>query len=93
MILDATMFALAEIASSESRLVAILPGMRIDQIQKVRISHPGSEYELRLSGKVDYAVLEYKDNKDTKGESHYHILFLCELLHSFLSPLALPWWI
>jgi len=66
MILDAVLLALAEIASTQKRGVAILPEMRIAQGDGVQISHPVSGYELWLSGNVDYAVIEYEDVRDYK---------------------------
>jgi hypothetical protein len=69
MILDAVLLALAELSSTQTRGVAILPEMRITQGDGVQISHPISRYELWLSGNVDYAVIEYDDVRDYKGES------------------------
>ena len=66
MILDAILLALAEIASTQKRGVAILPEMRIAQGDGVQISHPVSGYELWLSRNVDYAVIEYEDVRDYK---------------------------
>lgn len=54
MILDAILLALAEIASTQKRGVAILPEMRIAQGDGVQVSNPVSGYELWLSGNVDY---------------------------------------
>jgi hypothetical protein len=93
MILDAVLLALAEIASTQERGVAILPEMRIAQGDGVQISHPVSGYELWLSGNVDYAVIEYEDVGDYKGEPNCHMSSLRELLHGLLRPLARPWWI
>jgi len=66
MILDAILLALAEIASTQQKEVAILPEMRIAPGDGVQISHPVSGYELWLSGNVDYAVIEYEDVMDNK---------------------------
>ncbi|KAF8479244.1 hypothetical protein DFH94DRAFT_47310 [Russula ochroleuca] len=66
MILDAILLALAEIASTQKRGVAILPEMRIGQGDGVQISHPDSGYELWLSGSVDYVVIDYEDVRDYK---------------------------
>jgi len=66
MILDAILLALAQIASTQHRSVAILPDMRIAQGDGVYVSHPVSGYELWLSGNVDYAVIEYEDVEDNK---------------------------
>ena len=93
MILDAILLALAEIASVEQRSVAILPEMRIAPGDGVQIAHPVSGYELWLSGNVDYAIIEYEDVRDYKGESDCHTPSLRELLNGHLSPVALPWWI
>ena len=71
MILDAILLALRKIASTQKRDVAILREMRIGQGDGVQISHPVSGYELWLSGNVDYAVIEYENVMDNKGESEY----------------------
>lgn len=76
MILDAILLALAEIASTQQKEVAILPGMRIASGDGIQISHPVSGYGLWLSGNVDYAVIEYEDVMDNKGESIHQILLL-----------------
>ena len=93
MILDVVLLALAEIASTQGRGVAILPEMRLAQGDGVQISHPDSGYELWLSGSVDYAVIEYEDVWDYKGEPHCHTPSLRELLHGLFRSLARPWWI
>lgn len=93
MILDAILLALAEIASTQKRGVAILPEMRIAQGDGVQVSNPVSGYELWLSGNVDYVVIEYEDVRDYKGEPDYQMLLLRELLHGLLRPLARPRWI
>ena len=93
MILDAVLLALAEIASTQQKGVAILPEMRIAPGDGVQISHPTSGYELWLSGNVDYAVIEYEDVMDNKGQSDYQTPSLHELLHGLPRPLACPWWI
>jgi hypothetical protein len=73
MILDAILLALAEIASSEKRNVAILPEMRIAQGDGVQISHPLFGFgSLWLIGNVDYVVIEYEDVRDYKGEPDHH---------------------
>jgi hypothetical protein len=89
MILDAILLALAEIASTRTRGIAILPEMRLAQGDEVQISHPVSGYELWLSGNVDYAVIEYEDVKDYKGESDHHTLsVIC--LTAFAARLLAP---
>ena len=94
MVLDAILLALAEIASTPTRGVAILPEMRITQGEGVQVSNPVSGYELWLSGHVDYAVIEYEDVMDYKGEpDHHHTPSIRELLHGPLRPLARLWWI
>jgi hypothetical protein len=69
MILDAVLLTLRKVASSQQRDVVIIPEMRIGHGDGVQITHPHSGYELWLSGKVDYAVIEYKNVKDYKGAS------------------------
>jgi len=76
MILDAILLALAEIASTQQKGVAILLEMRIAPGDGVQISHPVSGYKLWLSGSVDYAVIEYEDVMDNKGESNHQTLSL-----------------
>jgi hypothetical protein len=69
MILDAVLLSLAKIASSdETKLgVAILPEMRIAVGDGVQVINPVSQYEIWLTGNVDYAVIQYTDEKDNKG--------------------------
>jgi hypothetical protein len=93
MILDAILLALAEIASTQKRGVAILPEMRIGQGDGVQISHPDSGYELWLSGSVDYVVIDYEDVRDYKSKSDYFTPSLSELPHVLLRTLGRPWWI
>lgn len=76
MILDAILLALAEIASTETRGVAILPEMRIAQGEGVRIANPISGFELWLTGNIDYAVIDYDDVWDHKGKLLYSHIFL-----------------
>jgi hypothetical protein len=93
MIFDVVLLALAEIASTQDSSIAIFLEMRIAQGDGIQISHPISGYELWLSGNVDYAVIEYEDVGDYKGEPNCHMSLLHELLHSLLRLLAHPWWI
>ena len=93
MILDTILLVLAEIASTQKRGVAILPEMRIAQGDGVQVSNSVYGYELWLSGNVDYVVIEYEDVRDYKGESEYHTLSLCKLLHGLHRLLAHPRWI
>jgi hypothetical protein len=93
MILEAILLALAEIASTQKKGVAILPEMKITQGDGVQIPHSVSGYELWLSGNIDCVVLEYEDAKDYKGEPDHQTPSLRELLHGLLRPLARPWWI
>ena len=90
MILDAILLALAEIASTQQKEVVILPGMRIAPGDGIQISHPVSGYGLWLSGNVDYAVIEYEDVMDNKGESIHQILLLEGWLYGFLRRLLAP---
>ncbi len=84
MILDAILLASRKIASTQQRDVAILPEMKIAEGDGVQISHPVSGYELSLSGNVDYAVIEYENVMDNKGE--YQTPSLHELPHGLLRP-------
>ena len=65
MILDAVLLSLAKIASSdETKLgVAILPEMRIAVGDAVQVINPVSQYEIWLTGNVDYAVIQYTNEK------------------------------
>jgi hypothetical protein len=60
MILDAVLLALAEIASTQKRGVAILPEMRIGQGDGVQISHPISA---ALSVKYTSLARDIEDDK------------------------------
>jgi hypothetical protein len=68
MILDAILHALAEIASTQQRNIAILPGMRIASGHAVQIFDTGSGYKLWSGGDVDYVVIEYDNVRNNKGE-------------------------
>lgn len=69
MILDAVLLTLARIVYDEQSKseVAILPEMRIAPADGVQLIHPASGYEIWLSGTVDYAVVQYKDEWDRRG--------------------------
>ena len=68
MILDAVLLALADVVSAEQRCVAILPDMKFASGNGISIKNPVSGYELWLDGSVDYAVIEYDDKSDNKGQ-------------------------
>jgi hypothetical protein len=60
MILDAILLAMRKVSSAQKRDVAIIPvGKTCQDDDEILISHPVSGYQLRLSGKVDYVVIEY----------------------------------
>ena len=65
-ILDAVLLSLAKTASSdETKLgVAILPEIRIAVGEGV---NPISQYEIWLTGNVDYTVIQYTDEEDNEG--------------------------
>jgi len=69
MILDAVLLTLARIVYDEQSKseVAILPEMRIAPADGVQLIHPASGYDVWLSGTVDYAVVQYKDEWDRRG--------------------------
>ena len=89
MVLDAILLAVTQIFSTQKSDIAILPEMRIAQGDGIQICHPVSGYELWLSGNVDYAIIEYDDIEDKKGESKYQTLYL--KIHGILRPLTAPW--
>ncbi|KAF8546489.1 hypothetical protein OG21DRAFT_1527796 [Imleria badia] len=71
MILNAILLTLAEVTSTQTQCIAIVPEMMIARKDGVLVSpsHQAvSVDELWLTGKVDYAVIEYKDsiNSDEK---------------------------
>lgn len=61
MITDAILLSLAEIYSTQQKEVAILPQMIWSDLEEVEISNHSNGYVLSLSGKVDYAIIEYDD--------------------------------
>ena len=71
MILDAILLTVWKIVSMQQRNLVIIPDMRIGEGDGVQISHMG--YELWLSGKADYVVIEFENARtyDLKGESDY----------------------
>ena len=70
MILDAVLLTLARIIYDEQSKseVAILPEMRIAPGDGVQLINPASGYKMWLSGTVDYAVIQYKDERDRRGQ-------------------------
>ena len=66
MILDAILLALAGMSSIQNGGVAIIPGMRIAQGDGYNTYHGSDPW---FKGNIDYAVIEYKDVDDHKGES------------------------
>jgi hypothetical protein len=68
MILDAVLLSLAKIASSdETKMgIAILPEMRIAVGDGIQVINPVSQYEIWLTGNVDYAVIQYANEKTTR---------------------------
>ncbi|KAK7037851.1 hypothetical protein VNI00_010813 [Paramarasmius palmivorus] len=64
MVFEAILIALAVKGPEDG--VAIVPGLNLGQDEPMRIANPTSEYELWLSGKVDYAVMMYKTDEDNK---------------------------
>jgi hypothetical protein len=88
MVLDAILLAVTQIFSTQKSGIAILLEMSIAQGDGVKICHPVSGYELWLSGNVDYAIIEYDDIEDNKGESKYQTLY--HKIHAILRPLTAP---
>lgn len=67
MILDAVLMTVGRIARNmDPHLeVAIFPEMRISTHEEVTLQNEG--YEVALTGTVDYAVVQYKDEMQNKG--------------------------
>ena len=70
MILDAVLLTVARIVYDEQSKseVAILPEMRITPSDGVQLINPASGYEIWVSGTVDYAVIQYTDERDRRGQ-------------------------
>lgn len=69
MVLDTVVLMLVEIVSTEKSGVAILLEMRVSLRNRVQISYLISEYELWLSGSIDYVVIQYDNLKNHKSGS------------------------
>jgi hypothetical protein len=67
MILDAVLLTVRKLASTQPRDIAIIPEMSLSPPEGVRISDPNSGYGLRLTGKVDYVVMEYENVRANKA--------------------------
>ncbi|KAN0130273.1 hypothetical protein V8E53_011896, partial [Lactarius tabidus] len=92
MILDAILLALRKVASTQQRDVAIIPVTKTCQDDDViLISHPVSGYQLRLSDKVDYVVIDHDDEPELEHirESEHQTSSLHKSLHDLLSLLGL----
>jgi len=69
MILDAVLLSLAKIASDTSGPldVAIFPEMRVIPTNGVQIINHLSGYKVWLSGSVNYAIIQYKNEEENKS--------------------------
>ncbi|KAJ7240378.1 hypothetical protein B0H12DRAFT_54037 [Mycena haematopus] len=65
MLIDAVLLSIAKIRSERNpdTSVAILPKMRLDDIV---VANPDTNFQVWLTGHVDYSVLQYSDQDDTK---------------------------
>lgn len=72
MIVDAVLLTLRRISKSQDRDVAILPDLRLGHGTGVKVTNPDTGYELRLTGNVDFGVVNYENIEDYAGESEYH---------------------
>ena len=67
MILDSILLALRKNSSTQQRDIAIIPTMIMTSGRDdVTLSHPVSGYQLRLSGKIDYVIIDY-GNENKRG--------------------------
>ncbi|KAI0344376.1 hypothetical protein BDW22DRAFT_1427977 [Trametopsis cervina] len=66
MVLDALLLSLAKLSCSDAPhvRVAILPEMQLDSVDGITIKNPHMDYEVSLSGRVDYAILRYADRRE-----------------------------
>ena len=69
MIIDAVLLSIAKISAKRdaTHAVAILPGMRLGTGDGVVIKNPISEFEVWLTGNVDYGIVQYKASTANKG--------------------------
>ncbi|KAH9953295.1 hypothetical protein BC827DRAFT_1249215 [Russula dissimulans] len=66
MILDAILLTIADISldAKEKLPVAIFPKMRIASGDGVLVKNPVNQFEVWLTGNVDYGVCTYEDEED-----------------------------
>jgi hypothetical protein len=71
MILYAVLLAVAKLSPKRKsgHDVVIFPGMRVATDQGIYVSHPVSKYEVRLTGNVDYGIIQYPAEHDNCGLS------------------------
>ncbi|KAH7908477.1 hypothetical protein BJ138DRAFT_351945 [Hygrophoropsis aurantiaca] len=69
MILESIVLTLANIASDphSQKNVAIFPEMMVTTDKGVKVINPESGYQAWLSGSVDYAIIQYKDENENKA--------------------------
>lgn len=73
MLLDAVLLSIAKFIPKRhiGQAIAILPAMKL-AVERVLIKNPTSSYELWLNGNVDYAVIQYLDDQETKSTFKFH---------------------
>ncbi|TFY77811.1 hypothetical protein EWM64_g6200 [Hericium alpestre] len=69
MLLDAVLLRLGKITgkTEQKGRVAVMPEMRLGAADGVQITNPLTQYEVWLTGSVDYAILKYVDEYDNKA--------------------------
>lgn len=69
MILDAILLSVIKMFPyrKPDHEVAIMPDMRLGEENGVRIVNPASQYEMWLTGNVDYGVIQYRADEDIRG--------------------------
>ncbi|TFY76544.1 hypothetical protein EWM64_g7469 [Hericium alpestre] len=74
MLLDAVLLRLGKVTgkTEQKGRVAIMREMRLGAADGVQITNPLTQYEVWLTGSVDYAILKYVDEYDNKARLFGH---------------------
>jgi hypothetical protein len=81
MVLDAVLLLIAKISAKRhpGHAVVILLEMRLTTSDGIRIISPTSNYEVWLTGNVDYGIIEYMDDNDSDHKCWF-VSLICILL-------------
>ncbi len=67
MVLDAVLLSIAKLSPSDKG-IAILPEWRLTSREGVAIRNHMMQYEVSLTGSVDYGIIQYGQDDDDHGQ-------------------------